>query len=155
MRSPLVTFLIEALLHWLLSRLGGSIFEIFRKMAKKSNLLKFFGPQSSRVIYQAQIGVSKNARKSEVTKVKIFWKVMIFVKIFIFLVFFQKQLTFDPSISWNKLSDVEKYVYNSKSTKVQKWLKKELFQKNCLKQLNYCWFLIPFISSTNNDRHGL
>ena len=80
---------------------------------------------------------------------------MIFVKIFIFLVFFQKLLTFDPSISWNKLSDVEKYVYNSKSTKVQKWLKKELFQKNCLKQLKYCWFLIPFISSTNNDRHGL
>ena len=58
---------------------------------------------------------------------------MIFVKIFIYLVFFQKQLTFDPSLSWNKLSDVKKYVYNSKSTWVQKWLKKELFQKNCLK----------------------
>ena len=58
---------------------------------------------------------------------------MIFVKIFIYLVFFQKQLTFDPSLSWNKLSDVKKYVYNSKSTKVQKLLKKELFQKNCLK----------------------
>ena len=58
---------------------------------------------------------------------------MFFVKIFIFLVFFQKHLTFDPSLSWNNLSDVKKYVYNSKGTKVQKWLKKELFQKNCLK----------------------
>ena len=58
---------------------------------------------------------------------------MIFVKIFKFLVFFQKQLTFDPSLLWNNLSDVKKYVYNSKGTKVQKRLKKELFQKNCLK----------------------
>ena len=43
---------------------------------------------------------------------------MIFVKIFIILVFFQKQLTFDPSLSWNKMSGVKKYVYNSKGTKV-------------------------------------
>ena len=83
------------------------------------------------IIYQAQIGVSKNARKSEVTKVKIFWKVMIFVKIFIFLAFSQKQLTFDPSLSWNKMFGVKKYVYNSKGNKVQKRLKKELFEKNC------------------------
>ena len=45
---------------------------------------------------------------------------MIFVKIFIFLVFSQKQLTFDPSISWDKMSGVKKYVYNIKGTKVQK-----------------------------------
>ena len=80
---------------------------------------------------------------------------MIFVKIFIFLVFSQKQLTFDPSLSWNKLSDVKKYVYNIKGTRVQKLLKKKLLEKNCWKKLNFCWFLIPFISSTNNDRHGL
>ena len=43
---------------------------------------------------------------------------MIFVKNFIILVFFQKQLTFDPSLSWNKMSGVKKYVYNSKGTKV-------------------------------------
>ena len=43
---------------------------------------------------------------------------MIFVKIFIFLVFFQKQLTFDPSLSGNKMSGVKKYVYNNKGTKV-------------------------------------
>ena len=131
MRSPLVTFLIESLLHWLLSRLGGSNFEIFRKIAKKSNFLKFFAPQSLRVIYQAEIGVSKNARKSEVTEVKIFWKIMILVKIFIFLVFSQKQLTFELSLSWKKMSGVRKYVYNSQGNKVQKWLKKELFEKNC------------------------
>ena len=83
-------------------------------MAKKSNFSNFFGPHQQRVIYQAQIGVSKNARKAEVTKVKIFWKVMIFVKIFIFLAFSQKQLTFDPSLSWNKMSGVKKYVYNIK-----------------------------------------
>ena len=80
---------------------------------------------------------------------------MIFVKIFTFLVFSQKQLTFDTSLSWNKMSGVKKYVYNSKGTRVQKSLKKKLFQKNCLKELNLCWFSIPFISSTNNDRHGL
>ena len=43
---------------------------------------------------------------------------MIFFKIFIFLVFFQKQLTFDPSLSKNKMSGVKKYVYNNKGTKV-------------------------------------
>ena len=80
---------------------------------------------------------------------------MIFVKIFIFLAFSQKQLTFDPSLSWNKMSVVKKYVYNSKGTSVQKLLKKKLLEKNCWKKLNFCWFLIPFISSTNNDRHGL
>ena len=80
---------------------------------------------------------------------------MIFVKIFIFLVISQKQLTFDPSLSQKKMSGVKKYVYNSKGSKVEKWLKKELFEKNCWKKLNFCWFLIPFISSTNNDRHGL
>ena len=56
---------------------------------------------------------------------------MIFVKIFIFLAFSQKQLTFDPFLSWNKMFGVKKYVYNSKGNKVQKWLKKELFEKNC------------------------
>ena len=53
---------------------------------------------------------------------------MIFVKIFIFLVFSQKQMTFDPSLLWNKMSSVKKYVYNSKGTRVQKRLKKELFE---------------------------
>ena len=77
------------------------------------------------------MGVSKNARKSEVTKVKIFWKVMIFVKIFIFLLFSQKQLTFELSLSWQKISGVRKYVYNSKGNKVQKWHKEELFEKIC------------------------
>ena len=52
---------------------------------------------------------------------------MFFVKIFIFLAFPQKQLTFDPSLSWNKMSGVKKYVYNSKGNQVQKRLKKELF----------------------------
>ena len=52
---------------------------------------------------------------------------MIFVKIFLFLVFFQKQLTFELSLSWNKMSGGKKYVYNSKGTNVQKWIKKELF----------------------------
>ena len=80
------------------------------------------------------MGVSKNARKSEVTKVKIFWKVTFFVKIFIFLRFSQKQLTFDPFLSWDKMSGVEKYVYNSKGYQVQKRLKKELFEKICLKK---------------------
>ena len=56
---------------------------------------------------------------------------MIFVKIFIFLAFSQKQLTFELSLSWKKTSGVRQYVYNSKSNKVQKWLKKELFEKNC------------------------
>ena len=55
---------------------------------------------------------------------------MIFVKIFIFLAFSQKQLTFELSSSWKKMSGVRKYVYSSKGTKVQKWLKKELFEKN-------------------------
>ena len=102
--------------------------------------------------------VSKNARKSEVTKVKIFWKVMIFVKIFIFLAFSQKQLTFDLKknpLSWNKMSGVKKYVYNCKGIRVQKWLKKKLLEKICPKKLNFCWFLKPFISSTNNARHVL
>ena len=80
---------------------------------------------------------------------------MIFVKIFIFLTFSQKQLTFDPSLSWNKMSGVKKYVYNGKGNYVQKRLKKELFEKICLKKLKFCWFLKPFISSTNNARHGL
>ena len=43
---------------------------------------------------------------------------MIFVKIFIFLAFSQKQLTFDHSLSWNKMSGVKKYVYISKSNYV-------------------------------------
>ena len=89
------------------------------------------------------------------TEVKIFWKVTIFVKIVIFFVFSQKQLTFDLSLSGNKMSGVKKYVYNSKGTRVQKLLKKKLLKKNCGKKLNFCWFLIPFISSANNDRHGL
>ena len=80
---------------------------------------------------------------------------MIFVKIFIFLAFSQKQLTFELSLSCKKMFGVRKYVYNGKGTKVQKWLKKELFEKNCLEKLNFCWFLIPFISSTNKDRLGL
>ena len=84
------------------------------------------------------MGVSKNAKKSEVTKVKIFCKVMIFVKIFIFLAFSQKQLTFDPSLSWNKMSAVKNYVYNSKGIQVQKRFKKELFEKICSKKLNFC-----------------
>ena len=80
---------------------------------------------------------------------------MIFVKIFNFLAFSQKQLTFDPSLSCNKMSDVKKYVYNSKGNQVQKRLKKELFEKICQKKFNFCWFLKPFISSTNNARHVL
>ena len=80
---------------------------------------------------------------------------MIFVKIFIFLAFSQKQLTFDPSLSWNKKSGVKKYVYNIKGNQVQKPLKKELFEKICQKKLNFCWFLKHFISSTNNARHVL
>ena len=80
---------------------------------------------------------------------------MIFVKIFIFLAFSQKQLTFDPSLSLTKMSGIKKYVYNSKGNKVQKRLKKELFQKIFQKKLIFCWFLKPFISSTNNARHVL
>ena len=45
---------------------------------------------------------------------------MIFVKIFIFLAFSQKQLTFEPFLSLNKMSGVKKYVYNSKGNQVQK-----------------------------------
>ena len=101
------------------------------------------------------MGVYKNAKKSEVTEVKFFWKIKIFVKIFLFLAFSQKQLTFDPSLSWNKTSGVKKYVYNSKSNYVQKRLKKEFSEKICPKKLNFCWFLKPFISSTNNARHVL
>ena len=69
---------------------------------------------------------------------------MIFVKIFIFLEFSQKQLTFELFLSWKKMSGVRKYVYNNKGNKVLKWLKKELFEKNCKKSSIFVdfWYLL-------------
>ena len=65
---------------------------------------------------------------------------MIFVKILVFLAFSQELLTFDPSLSWNKMSSVKKYVYNIKGIQVQKRLKKELFDKICQKKMNFVDF---------------
>ena len=74
MKSLLVTFLIESLLHWLLTRLGGSNFEIFRKIAKKSNFLKFFAPSHKESFIRHRWGSLKMQQNQKSQKSKFFEK---------------------------------------------------------------------------------